>query len=275
MLLNSVNNSSKMPAFKAKRAVIDESSGLGSHLHVTNHDELKEFAVLDDDSLRHIASYEPGRKFENTKKGLLTTLFFVVPAVDTSMTFIAKNSNLSGKLSAGAKQAGRWAAVFATGLFVLGGVKRFVNKNFPAFDNADKKYPALSFCADFSAMIAGLAGLKALGKAGSDFASKYFPKKLAYLQNNIKNPLKNALNNSNFNKYIVERINSGAFGSVNGWGRSLKIVQTLAAPVILSAAILKGLNAAKHCNKEAFENYQALKIAQSLTRNALASEIDD
>lgn len=274
MLINSVNNSSKMPAFTGKRADVYDSS-LNSQKHAGSRSDLKEFASLNDEELNYIASFEPNRKLHHTKAGLLNTLFFVLPAADVGITAIAKNSNLSGKLSAGAKQAGRWAGVFAIGALVLGGVKRIVNKNVPALDNADKKHPVLGFAADFSAMFAGLVGLKALGSSASKLINKNFPKQTAFLQNKVKTPLKNALNNSAFNTKLVQPLNERAFSSVNGWGRSLKITEAFLAPVILTAAIFKGISSLRHNEKEARENFAVLKTVQNMAKISLASNSEE
>ena len=275
MYLNSVNNSSKMPAFKAKWAGVHDSSNSNSRNHAVNLQEMKRFASLDDADLHYIASFEPNEKLKKTKRGVFNTLFLALPAADVLMTSAAKNANLSGKISAGARQAGRWAALFAVGGAVLFGLKNFVNEKVPALADADKKIPVLGFAVDFGAMTAGILGLKKLNQFAAGVINKKFPKQLAYLHKNIKSPLKNALNNSTFNKKLVEPLNSRAFSSVNGWGRSLKIAEALLSPVILSAAFFKGLTSIKEAQKETFENYAFLKTTQNMAKMALSAKVQE
>ncbi len=271
MYLNSVNNSSKLPVFKRKMADVHDSSNLDSQ-HARQHEEMKEFASLEDRDLRFIAAFEPNQKMRKTRTQILNTLLFALPAADVLITSAAKNANLSGKLSAGARQAGCWAAVLGIGAVVLGGLKKFVNKNVPALNEADKKHPALGFAVDFAAMLGSLAGLYKLKNSASKYIAKNFPKQVKFLKDSVKTPLKIALNGSAFNKKLVEPLNSRAFASVNGWGRSLKITEALLTPVILTAAMFKGISVSKQSRKEAHENYAVLKSSQIAARAAIAKQ---
>ncbi len=271
MYLNSVNNSSKLPVFKRKMADVHDSSNLDSQ-HARQLKEMKEFSSLEDRDLRFIAAFEPNQKMRKTRAQILNTLLFALPAADVLVTSAAKNANLSGKLSAGARQAGRWAAVLGIGAVVLGGVKKFVNKNVPALNEADKNHPVLGFAVDFAAMLGSLAGLYKLKNSASKYITKNFPKQVKFLNDSVKTPLKTALNGSALNKKLVEPLNSRAFASVNGWGRSLKITEALLPPVILTAAMLKGISVSKQNRKEAHENYAMLKSSQVIARAAMAKQ---
>lgn len=271
MYLNSVNNSSKLPVFKRKMADVHDSSNLDSQ-HARQLEEMKEFASLEDRDLRFIATFEPNQKMRKTRTQILNTLLFALPAADVLITSAAKNANLSGKLSAGARQAGRWVAVLGIGTVVLGGVKKFVNKNVAALNEADKKHPALGFAVDFAAMLGSLAGLYKLKNSASKYIAKNCPKQVKFLKDSVKTPLKIALNGSAFNKKLVEPLNSRAFASVNGWGRSLKITEALLTPVILTAAMFKGISVSKQSRKEAHENYAVLKSSQIAARAAIAKQ---
>ena len=244
MYLNSVNNSSKLPVFKRKMADVHDSSNLDSQ-HARQHEEMKEFASLEDRDLRFIAAFEPNQKMRKTRTQILNTLLFALPAADVLITSAAKNANLSGKLSAGARQAGRWAAVLGIGAVVLGGLKKF------------------------AAMLGSLAGLYKLKNSASKYIAKNFPKQVKFLKDSVKAPLKTALNGSAFNKKLVESLNSRAFASVNGWGRSLKITEALLTPVILTAAMFKGVSVSKQSRKEAHENYAVLKSSQVIARASI------
>lgn len=262
-----------MSSFKRNEAHIDDDKDLNSRKkHAKEFKEMNAFASLDDSDLMQIASYEPNQKLLKTQKGIFNTLFFALPAADVLITSAAKNTNLSGKISAGIKQAGSWAAVFGVGALVLGGAKRIVNNNVPQLNDADKKYPALSFVTDFALLFASLTGFYKLNKSATRYINKNYSKQVDYFRKSIKAPLKTALNNSAFNKKVVEPLNAKAFKSANGWGRSLKIVEAFLAPVILTATLFKGLNSAKQNKKEAYGNYDILKTTQNMTRIALDSQ---
>lgn len=155
---------------------------------------MKEFASLEERDLRFIAAFEPNQKMRKTRAQILNTLLFALPAADVMVTSVAANANLSGKLSVGARQAGRWAAVLGIGAVVLGGLKKFVNKNVPALNEADKKHPTLGFAVDFAAMLGSLAGLYKLKNSASKYITKNFPKQVKFLNDSVKTPLKTALN---------------------------------------------------------------------------------
>ena len=235
--------------------------------------DLQQFAALNDEQLCYIASFEPNQKLKQTKKAVFNTIFFVVPAADVLVTSLSKNANLSGKISAGARQAGHWASLFAVGGVVLFGLKNFVNEKVPLLSEADKKLPILGFAVDFAAMSTGILGFRKLTQYASKIANKKFPKQLSYLQKNIKTPLKNALNNSIFNKKLVEPLNLRAFSSQNGWGRSLKIAEIFLAPVLISGALLKGLTTSTQCQNDSLENYVVLKSAQNIAKTPSESSI--
>src|SRR5574344_427467 len=190
-----------------------------------------------DEELYSMALAKPAKRFDQIAKNTALTLLVSVPIVDSVMSGLAKYGKLSSKLGKSFVTAGKWGAVFASGIAVAG-IKNTVNSTFDTPDKFDKKHGFLSSVIDFAAIYTGYNLLNNTVKKVSEYTKNSFPNSVKNFQKSIIIPIRSFINNSFINKKIVKPAEQ-AIAKKPSLFVARNLMASLCLPVMVVAAFMR------------------------------------
>lgn len=179
-----------------------------------------------------MASYEPNKRFRNVTRNVAQTLL-ILPFLDTTFSFLAKNGPLSSRVKAGAITSGIWAAAGVSSALVFNTKKAVDNKLFADFN---KKYPVLSSIFDFAMIFAVFKGITTVPSYLKSHLTKNNSKVIKQL-----NSIRTILNKSSFNKNIIGELNK--YWVKNPYAaKSFGVLSKLVVPTVFVASVARLVN---------------------------------
>lgn len=202
-----------------------------------------------------LASYQPNKRFSEVSKNVAKTLV-LLPLLDTTMSFFAKNGSLSSRVKASAKTSAIWTAAALSSSLIFNTKKVLDNK---LFSDLNKKHPVATSVIDF-AMIFGVFNTILN-------APKYLPKLFAKADKlfaNYKNTIKNTLDNSSLNKNLIGSLNK--YWVKNPYAaKSFSVLSKLVVPTIFVSSVARFVKEKNSRNENIALNYSLInKVVEHL-----------
>lgn len=228
----------------------------------------EEFLNMDNHDLKQIAIEKANQDVNDKKHKLIDqTLFASIPFVaglssaaltkDTATFFGTPVIGRAAKVANGVKEAGRWAGMFAVLDLTMLGLKE-LNKNSKDVRSFNKNHP---FLASLGSIALGLGAISLAEKGFYKALNHLKPETLKKCQNKIAN-YATKINKDSLLKAIGEKVSKMVSKMPSALKSTGKTALAWAPLAILVGGLIHNINHSEVRNREAVNNYKALKTLQ-------------